>query len=130
MNTTMDSVMTNFIRNWRAASLALTMVAALAMTSCSQQSPPPPPAQNTPPIGRYQIATISEGDRGATLILLDTTTGETWLYHAPQGPLFNGFWGDIPRVTSPSETWRQAFQTLIQPAPTNRPATTPITPAP
>lgn len=92
-------------------------IAALGLASCTppSQSPAPAPAvPNGPPTGRYQVATVSDGERGSTLVLLDTTTGETWFFHQPQGPLFNGFWGDVPRVTSPGESWKQAFQMLLQ----------------
>ena len=136
MNTTKNLAMINYFGNWRATGLALAVVSALSLTSCSQPPPPlaAPVAPSTPPTGRYQIATASDGERGTTLVLLDTTTGETWLFHAPTGPLYNGFWGDVPRVTSPGETWRQAFQTLVQtpqlvPPLTNRPATATNPPA-
>ena len=134
MNTTKNLAMTNNFGNWRMTGLLLAVVSMLLLMSCSQQPPPQAsPVSSTPPIGRYQIATASEGERGTTLVLLDTTTGETWYYHTPTGPLYNGFWGDIPRVTSPGDTWRQAFQTLVQTPQvgsplTNRPptATTPL----
>jgi hypothetical protein len=95
------------------------IVLALAASACSQQATaPPPPA---PPVGRYQIATVAEGDRGTTLILLDTTTGESWYFHQPVGQLFNGFWGNVPKAVTPDATWSQAFQNLLQ-STTNRPA--------
>jgi len=109
--------------------LLLAIVSMITLASCSQQPPQAAPVSSTPPTGRYQIATASEGERGTILVLLDTTTGETWYFHAPTGPLYNGFWGDIPRVTSPGETWRQAFQTIVQTPLTNRPATATITPS-
>jgi hypothetical protein len=90
------------------------LVLALAASACSQPAPPAPP-----PVGRYQIASIAEGDRGTTLILLDTTTGETWYFHQPVGQLFNGFWGNVPKAVTPDSTWSQAFQNLLQPSTTN-----------
>ena len=114
--------------NIRTIGTAVGLAALLAATSCTQQpsaqQPPASPAA-PPPTGRFQVATVAEGDRGATLVLVDTTTGESWLFHPPQGPLFNGFWGDVPRVTSPGETWRAAFQTLLQPQQPAAPAPAP-----
>lgn len=118
--------------NIRTIGTAVGLAALLAATSCTQQpsaqqppASPAAPAPTTPPTGRFQVATVAEGDRGATLVLVDTTTGESWLFHPPQGPLFNGFWGDVPRVTSPGETWRAAFQTLLQPQQPAAPAPAP-----
>ncbi len=118
--------MKNLLSPWSASGLVL----AVVVTSCSQQVPPSaPPA--SPPIGRYQIATASEGERGTTVVLLDTITGETWYYHPPVGQLFNGFWGNIPKAVTPDTTWAQAFQAMMQPPPpaTNRPAPTIVPPA-
>jgi hypothetical protein len=116
-----------FFRACLRRTLALT--ATLALAGCSHdQPPPPPPAPPSPSIGRYQIFTATRPEHEPTCILLDTTSGETWLYHVPQGPLYNGFWGDVPRVTTPGETWRQAFQTLIQEQPTNRAPGVPFEP--
>jgi len=119
MNTNTDFPTINFPR-------AIALVVTLTVAGCSQEAPHPPATPAPPPVGRYQISTVTEGERGPTVILLDTTTGESWLYHAPQGPLYNGFWGDVPRVTSPGETWRQAFQTWMQDSPTNQPLTIPF----
>jgi hypothetical protein len=97
------------------------VVLGLAASACSQSAPPaPPPAP--PPVGRYQIATIAEGDRGTTLILLDTSTGESWYFHQPVGQLFNGFWGNVPKAVTPDSTWSQAFQSVFQSSATNQPA--------
>jgi hypothetical protein len=96
-------------------------IVAIAASACSQQ--PPAPAPVPPPVGRYQIATVAEpGDRSTTVILLDTNTGESWYFHQPVGQLFNGFWGNIPKTITPDATWSQAFQSLLQPPNTNRPA--------
>jgi hypothetical protein len=116
--------MKHLLNPWSAAGLAL----AAVMTSCSEPPPPPPPTP--PPVGRYQIATVAEGERGATLVLVDTTTGETWYYHAPVGQLFNGFWGNIPKAVTPDAAWAQAFQSMMQPPATNRAVPPIITPAP
>jgi hypothetical protein len=80
--------------------------------SCSQPAPVVAPS---PEVGRYQVVVTSEGERGSVLFLVDTKEGSTWIYRPPQGPLFNGFWSDIPRVTNPAETWQQAFQQLMAP---------------
>jgi hypothetical protein len=121
--------MTNFFVNRRSTGCSLAAASVFALASCSQQPPAPAtPTPSAPATGRYQIAAATEGERGATLVLLDTTSGETWYFHPPAGPLYNGFWGDIPRVTSPGETWRQAFQTMVQTPATNRPATIPTIP--
>ncbi len=115
--------MKNFLHPRGVAGLALAGV----ITACSE-SPPPPPTP--PPVGRYQIATVAEGERGSTLVLVDTTTGETWYYHPPVGQLFNGFWGNIPKAVTPDATWAQAFQSMMQPPSTNRAAPPPATPSP
>lgn len=105
----------------RHALFLLAMMGALAVTSCAPPAPAPmPPA--APPVGRYQIATIAEGEHGSTLILLDTTSGETWYFHPPVGQLFNGFWGNVPKAVTPDSAWAKAFQTMIQPPTTNHPA--------
>lgn len=122
--------MSTHARNGKTAVFLLAIAGALAMIACSQPAPPAS-APATPPPGRYQIAAVSEGERGATLVLLDTTTGETWYYHPPVGQLFNGFWGNIPKAITPDATWAQAFQSMMQAQPppaTNRPATTTLPP--
>lgn len=105
--------------------VAVLVGATLTAISCAppaQQAAPAASAPEGPTNGRFQIAVANDGERGATMLLLDTVSGETWFFHPPQGPLFNGFWGDVPRVTSPGETWRQAFQMLLQPQPQQQPA--------
>jgi hypothetical protein len=103
------------------------LVASLLAVSCNPptQQPVSPPTPPHPEVGRYQIVVSNEGERGSVLFLLDTKEGATWIYRPPQGPVFNGFWSDIPRVTNPQETWQQAFQQLMTPRPggTNAPAT-------
>ena len=59
--------------------------------------------------GRFQIIVANESDRGAALFLIDTRSGESWIYRTPQGPVINGFWSSIPRVTYPDEYWQRAF---------------------
>ena len=59
--------------------------------------------------GRFQIVVANESDRGAALFLIDTRGGESWIYRTPQGPVINGFWSSIPRVTYPDEYWQRAF---------------------
>ena len=59
--------------------------------------------------GRFQIVVASESDRGAVLFLLDTRSGETSIYRAPQGPAINGYWSNIPRLTYPDDYWQRAF---------------------
>jgi hypothetical protein len=106
--------------NYTSSRNILVVFLALAVCACSQ---PPPPAlvPAAPSVGRYQITSVAEGERGATLILLDTTTGDSWYFHPPVGQLFNGFWGNTPKAITPDSTWAQAFQTMIQPPTTNRP---------
>ncbi len=59
--------------------------------------------------GRFQIVVANESDRGTALFLIDTRSGESWIYRTPQGPVINGFWSSIPRVTYPDEYWQRAF---------------------
>ncbi|HXI84214.1 MAG TPA: hypothetical protein VNL17_09005 [Verrucomicrobiae bacterium] len=59
--------------------------------------------------GRFQIVVANESDRGAALFLIDSRSGESWIYRTPQGPVINGFWSSIPRVTYPDEYWQRAF---------------------
>jgi hypothetical protein len=65
--------------------------------------------------GRFQIVVANESDRGAALFLIDTRSGESWIYHLPQGAVINGFWSSIPRVTYPDEYWQRAFTQGQQP---------------
>jgi hypothetical protein len=101
----------------RLGLLAATLAGALLTSSCSNpsQTQPAAPAPQPSEIGRFQVAVVNEGDRGVFVLLLDTKEGATWIYRPPQGPVFNGFWSDIPRLTNPAETWRQAFQQLMGP---------------
>jgi hypothetical protein len=59
--------------------------------------------------GRFQIVVANESDRGTALFLIDTRSGESWVYRTPQGPVINGFWSSIPRVTYPDDYWQRAF---------------------
>jgi hypothetical protein len=109
---------------WKHGLASGVLAVALLAASCNrpaQQSVGPLPH---PEVGRYQMVVTTEGERGSVLFLLDTKEGATWIYRPPQGPVFNGFWSDIPRVTNPPETWQQAFQQLMTPRPagTNAPA--------
>jgi hypothetical protein len=114
-----------------AFKLGAVAIGLVGTVSCSQPAPVAPVAP-APEVGRYQVVVTSEGERGSVLFLVDTKEGSTWIYRPPQGPLFNGFWSDIPRVTNPAETWQQAFQQLVMPragaAPTV-PATPPSAPS-
>jgi hypothetical protein len=67
--------------------------------------------------GRFQIVVASESDRGAVLFLLDTRSGETSIYRAPQGPAINGYWSNIPRLTYSDDYWQRAFTQGQQSAP-------------
>jgi hypothetical protein len=83
--------------------------------------------------GRFQIVVANESDRGAALFLVDTRSGESWIYRTPQGAVINGFWSSIPRVTYPDEYWQRAFTQGQQPAPgtgTPLPSATPSKPKP
>jgi len=59
--------------------------------------------------GRFQIVVANQSDRGTALFLIDTRNGESWIYRTPQGPVINGFWSSIPRVTYPDDYWQRAF---------------------
>jgi hypothetical protein len=59
--------------------------------------------------GRFQIVVANESDHSTALFLIDTRSGESWIYRTPQGPVINGFWSSIPRVTYPDEYWQRAF---------------------
>jgi hypothetical protein len=72
--------------------------------------------------GRFQIVVANESDRGAVLFLLDTRSGETSIYRAPQGPAINGYWSNIPRLTYSDDYWQRAFSQGQQSTPnTNTP---------
>jgi hypothetical protein len=59
--------------------------------------------------GQFQIVVANQSDRGAALFLIDTRNGQSWIYRTPQGPIVNGFWSSIPRVTYPDDYWQRAF---------------------
>jgi hypothetical protein len=109
--------MKNGLSAVKLALLAFLVIGMLDTISCSQSTPSAPAATATPTVasevGRYQVIVTTEGERGSVLFLVDTKEGSTWIYRPPQGPLFNGFWSDIPRVTNPAETWQQAFQQMM-----------------
>lgn len=82
----------------------------LASTSCmNQPQATPPPPQAAPEIGRFQVVVAAEGDRGSVVFLVDSKTGETWIYRPPQGTAINGFWSDIPRLNYPPDYWQKVF---------------------
>ena len=124
----------------KLALLAFLVIGMLDTISCSQSTPAAPPAAAAAApaapaaeVGRYQVIVTTEGERGSVLFLVDTKEGSTWIYRPPQGPLFNGFWSDIPRVTNPAETWQQAFRQMMAPraaAPAAAPEPATATPAP
>jgi hypothetical protein len=106
--------------------LAALVVSTAAVISCAQapQNPPPPAAAvatSAADNGRFQIVVKPEAQNTSILLLLDTRTGDSWIYRPPQPPTFNGYWSDIPRMTYPPQVWQQAFQILFTP-PTNAPA--------
>jgi hypothetical protein len=81
--------------------------------------------------GRFQIVVANQADRGAALFLIDTRNGESWIYRTPQGPVINGFWSSIPRVTYPDDYWQRAFTQGQQAAPgAAGPQPAPATPSP
>jgi hypothetical protein len=106
--------------------LAALVVGTVAVISCAQapQNPAPaaaPVATSASDNGRFQVVVKPETQGTSILMLLDTRTGDTWIYRPPQPPTFNGYWSDIPRMTYPPQVWQQAFQILFTP-PTNAPA--------
>lgn len=112
----------------KSAVLASLLVGTVAVVSCAQapQTPPPPqtPQAATGEVGRFQVIVKPETQGNSILFLVDTRTGDTWIYRPPQPPTFNGYWSDIPRMTYPPQVWQQAFQILFQPPGTNAPAAT------
>jgi hypothetical protein len=81
--------------------------------------------------GRFQIVVADQSDRGTTLFLVDTRNGESWIYRTPQGPVINGFWSSIPRVTYPDDYWQRAFTQGQQATPGGAGAQpTPVTTSP
>ena len=96
--------------------LAALLTTALAVSSCSQ--PPAPPAATQPSeVGRYQVVVTTESDRGPILLLVDTKEGQTWLYHIAQGPAFNGFWSNIPKIQVADAYWESALRSALTPPP-------------
>lgn len=77
--------------------------------------------------GRFQIVVANESEHGTALFLIDTRSGESWVYRTPQGAVINGFWSSIPRVTYPDEYWQRAFSQGQPPAPGAQ--TVPATPS-
>ena len=81
--------------------------------------------------GRFQIVVANQADRGAALFLIDARNGESWIYRTPQGPVINGFWSSIPRVTYPDDYWQRAFTQGQQATPGSAGAQpSPATPSP
>jgi hypothetical protein len=106
--------------------LAALVVGTVAVVSCAQAPQNPPPAAPAAPAtaadnGRFQVIVKPEGQGNSVLFLVDTRTGDTWIYRPPQPPTFNGYWSDIPRMTYPPQVWQQAFQILFTPPSTNQP---------
>lgn len=111
----------------KSAVLASLLVGTVAVVSCAQAPQTPPPAPQAPQLtaadnGRFQVVVKPEAQGNSILFLVDTRTGDTWIYRPPQPPTFNGYWSDIPRMTYPPQVWQQAFQILFQPPSTNAPA--------
>lgn len=113
--------------------LAAVVVGTVAVISCAQAPQNPPPAAPAPTSasdnGRFQVVVKPEAQGQSILFLVDTRTGDTWIYRPPQPPTFNGYWSDIPRMTYPPQVWQQAFQILFTP-PTNQPPAAAATNAP
>ena len=127
----------------KSGALAALLAGTVAVVSCAQAPQTPPPSTPAPgsaagEVGRYQVIVKPEAQGASILFLVDTRTGDTWIYRPPQPPTFNGYWSDIPRMTYPPQVWQQAFQILFQPpkaadtnaaatgtAPATRPATRP-----
>ena len=90
---------------------AIALTGLLVTGSCMNQPqtatpPPQPPASE---IDRFHIVVAAEGDRGSVVFLVDSKTGETWIYRPPQGTVINGFWSDIPRLTYAPDYWQKIF---------------------
>jgi hypothetical protein len=136
--------------NNRAAGLTITsypvvVLALLLTTSCSKRDTIEQQAGKTQErlnhieekldqaggSGRFQIVVANQADRGAALFLIDTRNGESWIYRTPQGPVINGFWSSIPRVTYPDDYWQRAFTQSPQAMPGGAGAQpAPTTPSP
>ncbi len=108
--------------------LAALLVGTVAVVSCAQAPQNAPPAAPAPAAasvadnGRFQVIVKPESQGNSVLFLVDTRTGDTWIFRPPQPPTFNGYWSDIPRMTYPPQVWQQAFQILFAPPSTNAPA--------
>jgi hypothetical protein len=104
--------------------LATLLVGTVAVVSCAQapQAPAPVPAAGASEVGRFQVIVKPEGQGNSVLFLVDTRTGDTWIYRPPQAPTFNGYWSDIPRMTYPPQVWQQAFSILFTPPSNAAPA--------
>ena len=103
--------------------LATLLVGTVAVISCAQApQAPAPTAAGASTIGRFQVIVKPEGTGNSVLFLVDTQTGDTWIYRPPQAPTFNGYWSDIPRMTYPPQVWQQAFSILFTPPSNAAPA--------
>lgn len=109
----------------RGGILIALVAGIVAMVSCTQAPQNPAPAAGAPGSandnGRFQVV-MNAGPQGAAVaFLVDSRTGETWIWQPPRPPAVNGFWSDIPRMNYPPQVWQQVFQMLFAP-PTNAPA--------
>jgi hypothetical protein len=111
--------------------LVALLAGIVAVISCAQAPQTPQTSAAPTPAasadnGRFQLI-VKPDVQGTTIaFLVDTRSGDTWVYRPPQGPIFNGFWSDVPRMNYPAQLWQQAFQILFSQA-TNPPATPPRT---
>jgi len=106
----------------KLAVLAALMTIVLAMSSCAPSASTPATTTQPSEVGRYQVVVMTDGDRGPMLLLVDTKEGQTWLYHGAQGPAFNGFWSNIPKVQVADAYWESALRSALMPAPGSPPA--------
>ena len=116
--------------------LAALLTAVLATSSCTPPSATAPPPIQPSEVGRYQVVVTTESDRGPVLLLVDTKEGQTWVYHGAQGPAFNGFWSNIPKLQVADAYWEGALRSVVTPppppdtkAPPVQPTTQPSTPS-
>ncbi|MCX7887498.1 MAG: hypothetical protein N3B01_09640 [Verrucomicrobiae bacterium] len=104
----------------------------VALISCAQA--PQSPVSSSQAVnpanenGRFQVIVKPEPQGQSILFLVDTRTGDTWIYRPPQPPTFNGYWSDIPRMTYPPAGWQQAFQILFTPQTNVPPPAAPAVP--
>ena len=82
---------------------------ATGVTISVKAKAPPKPTE----MGRLEVVVVDEGDAGGVVLLLDTAEGATWIYRPPGGPMINGHWSDIPRLTYPPELWRAAARQAL-----------------